>query len=176
MAFGGTFGPSGALLPFGIIFNILGEKGVGYDADGNIQFQRASGSVYTPARVDTLIVAGEIVQNTPPLGALQLGAANIANVDTGQLVTAAPLANEHGLPANFGPGRGNWADVTGRVTRLRIEASVQRNILALPAGQGAVEYVTDVAGSDVSALARNTSGEVVDTLRLVVECIHSVQG
>lgn len=43
--------------------------------------------------------------------------AAIANADTGAFVTAAAAANQHGLPANFGPGRGNWiADDVARVT------------------------------------------------------------
>ena len=47
--------------------------------------------------------------------------AEVAGVhgSTGVLVTAAAAANQHGLPANFGAGRGQWA--AGDLARLRIE-------------------------------------------------------
>jgi len=125
MSFGGNFGPVGNLVPFGIIKNILGEQASGYTPDGKIKFMTPSGREYTPDRIDTLVILGFAVQGNPPLAAVVPGNPSTANADTGILVTAAPSAplSQHGLPANFGPGRGKWADVTGRFPRLRVTAS-----------------------------------------------------
>lgn len=38
----------------------------------------------------------------------RVGAFDITAADSGRLVSAAPAANEHGLPTNFGPGRDAW--------------------------------------------------------------------
>lgn len=180
MAFGGDFGPDQALLPFGIISNIKGEAATGYDADGRIKFADAAGREYTPERIDTLVIVGEDDQ-TPPLAALVAGVGSAANADAGLLVTAAPKANEHGLPTNFGPGRGRWStSSTGTVNRFRIELGQELTASALPEagaslGQGSVGAMTSADTDDVQALVRNYHGDDLDTLKIVVECVHSVQ-
>ena len=42
-----------------------------------------------------------------------------AAADSGALTSAAPLATQHGLPLNFGPGRGRWTPTD--LMRLRVE-------------------------------------------------------
>lgn len=55
-----------------------------------------------------------------------------ANADTGRLVTAAPTlaSGTHGLPVNFGKGRGNWTIEDARYFRFEVES--QRNLAAPP--------------------------------------------
>lgn len=175
MAFGGTIGPSGALIPANIIFNIKGELGHSYDADGRIRFQDASGNIYTPERVDTLFVQIAIDQAVPPLGALLVGNENPANADTGVLVTAAPAANQNGLPVNFGPGRGRWAGPTGQ-QRIRCEASETLNVVAVAAGAGSVVARSGAGPTDALVTVRNFHGEQLSQLTLRVSVEHSVQG
>lgn len=176
MAFAGDFGAAAALVPFALITNILGETSPGYDADGNITFTKASGQVYTPARVDTLIIAAGTDQ-TAPLGICQAGAASIANVDTGQLTTAAAGANQHGLPKNFGPGRGNWGgtNATGH-NRLRVTAIAALTVNVVADAAGSLQALPAQSGTDATATVRSFFGEVTDSLQLIVECVHSVQG
>lgn len=177
MAFGGNFGAAINLVPFGIIFNAEGEVGAGYDANDNLQFQRASGSVYTPRRVDMLLIAG-VVGGSPVLGAVTLGAFAGADVDCGTLVTAAPGLNEHGLPANFGPGRGKWPSSL----RLRVHQNDTAIVVADSGGQAPTNLASVqttlgfVGPGDVSAFIRNLHIQELDTLFLRVECIHSIQG
>lgn len=183
MAFGGTFGPDGALFPFAIIFNIKGEQGSGYDANGRIKFTTASGREYTPERVDTLLIFGSTTEASDALGGLEPGAVDPTNGDTGEIVTAAPAADQHGLPTNFGPGRGNWASPTGGVGRFRVLVEEQ---VTAPAdevdgtneAQGGVTPHNDSAPGDADMLCdvRNFHITALSQLSLRVECIHSVQG
>lgn len=176
MSFAGTFGASGALIPATIITNIKGEPGVSYDAAGRIAFQSASGAIYTPDRVDTLFLKGAVDQAIPPLAALVAGPALIANADTGQLVTAAPAANQHGLPTNFGPGRGKWDGPTGQA-RINVEPSEELTVVNPALGAGSVVAVSaSVGGIDAASTVRNFHGEALNVLTLRVECIHSIQG
>lgn len=178
MALGGTIGPSGALIPANLIVNIKGESGVSYDAADNIQFQDASGQLYTPSRVDTLLiqVSTDLNAGQPaPLGALLAGSTNIANADSGMLVTSAPAANQNGLPANFGPGRDKWDGPTGQ-QRIRVTTAEQLNVAVPAAGAGSVVALAGASGGNASAVLRNFHAEPLDTLTLTVECVHSVQG
>lgn len=191
MTFGGTFGPGGNLIPFGLIFNLQGEAAAGYDADGRVRFTSKSGQVYTPARVDTLLIQGAATEASVLLGALVAGGDVAANADVGTLATGVPGVTEHGLPTNFGPGRGNWDEISGvgdgpgpfALPRLRltympkITAPVtQPGVASL--GQGSVQTVdiAPVAPSNVSSETRNFHGVELDKLLIIVECLHSVQG
>jgi hypothetical protein len=178
MAFAGTFGPSGNLIPYKLIQNIKGESASGYDANGNIKFITADGVEYTPARVDTLIITGASDDGGPPLDATVAGPTQASSADTGQLVSAAPAVNQHGLPANFGPGRGNWNDPTGGLARLRVQPEIEITTTQAPAGQGSVMPLNApvLGGANVSAFVRNFFGDELKALILIVECIHSIQG
>lgn len=71
------------------------------------------GRAYQPSRLNKIIVSG--ARLLEPAAA---AAPDPANDDTGRLVTAAAGANEHGLPSNFGRGRGHWRD--GDEERVRV--------------------------------------------------------
>jgi hypothetical protein len=74
--------------------------------------------------------------------------------DTGILVTAAPAANEHGLPANFGPGRGNWQIQDAH----RISTDVLETGMAAPvAGGQVVELDIQISGGDMRLAYKNLS-------------------
>jgi hypothetical protein len=174
MAFSGTIGPSANLIPATIIRNIKGEFGASYDSAGRIAFTSASGQVYTPDRVDTLFVIIETAGNVPPLGPLVVGSTNIANADAGALVTAVPAANQHGLPTNFGPGRGRWASDTGQ-QRIRCSVFEELNVVSVANGIGSVSIISGSAGNNATVICRNFHGEQLSSLTLMLECVHSVQ-
>jgi|GEM_PF-2593408 len=175
MAFAGSIGPSAALIPFALIKNSQGEQAASYDAAGRIAFTRAGGQVYTPDRVDTLFIAIATDQ-TPPLGITVTGLPLGASADTGLLVTGVPAANENGLPTNFGPGRGRWDGPTGQ-SRLRVTAEAIVDVTVVANAAGALAVSTGpVSAGNARAGVRNYSGEVVDSILLIVECLHSVQG
>ena len=180
MAFGsGLVG--GALVQSNVIANIQGESSPGYEpGTGRIQFQRASGSIYTPARVDTLILILKDDEGPPALDVLIPSSdALVANADTGCLVTDAIIpADCNGLPWNFGPGVGQWARVTGRGPRLRLTFQTLPDSLLAPTGQGSLQYEAEpsIGGADLSTLVRNYFGVQITKLAIIIECLHSVQG
>jgi len=191
MAFGGTMGAAGALIPFALIYNIKGEQGAGYDANGRLKFTTADGVVYTPERVDTLLIGLQSTEASNPLDAVIAGGDDITHADCGELVTSAPAANQNGLPTNFGPGRGNWNLFTTAggpfsITRVRVDYE-PKITAALPSqappntggvGQGSV-MTTDIepiGSADVGVITRNFFGVNLDKLVMTVECLHSIQG
>jgi len=183
MTFGGQFGPGGNLVPFGLIKNIKGEIASGYDAAGRIVFINADGEDYTPERVDTLIIVaqptGQGEGTSFPLGAATPGIGLPNALDVGTLVSAVPGLTEHGLPTNFGPGRGNWNGPTGHYTRLRLSQSSVVNVpaLAVASSTGGVEIGPfDPGGSNVAGGVRNLNAVALVVMQIIVECIHSVQG
>ena len=115
MAFGGGAGipgdmisPTAARVPYGSTGLIT------YDADGITAMFSAGGRVLSQSRklFHTLYITLNqdefIGQQNVPLSAFVDQSLDGSAVDTGVLVSAAPAANQHGLPANFGPGRDNW--------------------------------------------------------------------
>ena len=178
MAFAGTFGASAAMVPFGIIENARGEVGAGYDSDSRLKFARASGSLYTPARVDTLIIRAEASGgefSTPPLDAIVAGLPSQANADTGALVSAIPIADQHGLPVNFGPGRGKWTERD--LNRLRV-FSVPLYIAPVVPGDArghASKTTISLVAGNIVILVRNHDGTELANLQLAVELTHSMQ-
>jgi len=179
MSFGGTLIP-GAQVPASICSNIQGDQGDHYDADGNLVFADAvSGRLYTPGRFDTLIIAANDVE-VPILGALVVGAAAEANADVGTLTTADPTGSptEVGLPANFGPGRNKWVDITGRIARLRMNYETLPQSGAAPTGQGSIQYQSAPAPNpkNLKAVTRNYFNVQITNIVMIVECLHSIQG
>jgi hypothetical protein len=191
MTFAGTFGPAGQPVPFGIIQNIKGEQASGYDANGNIKFMSASGQEYTPTRIDTLIIKasnGE-GQLAGPLGALRGGVFNPFNIDCGTLSTPTvpPDALAHMLPANFGPGAGNWPIIPSggpfSANRITMEYAVDLDAPgaeggnATPAGQGSVQtsYIDGSSEGSISIGVRSFHGFALETLWIRISCLHSVQ-
>lgn len=172
MAFAGGFGAAAAQITAGNIELNTGEGGDSYDADGRLVVGRASGSLYTPARIDTIQV---LSKGGNPLGAIVAGGPDPANVDTGELVSAVPGANQHGLPANFGPGRGKWTERD--LNRIRVWArpsytkAVNNDTAGMMTETGAI-----LVGGDVVIRVRNHDSVAVGPCVLIVELTHSVQG
>jgi len=168
------------LVPANLIFNIQGEQGDSYEpGTGRIRFLRASGSIYTPDRVDSLFIPLIGGEDPNPLAVLIPGIADPANADTGCLTTLAVIPKFcNGLPWNFGPGVGQWARKTGRQSRLRLTFELLPNAGQAPTGQGSIQYQSVAAPgqTDVSAAIRNYFGVAIQEILLIVECVHSVQG
>ena len=175
MAFAGNFGASGALIPFGICFNLSAEQGAAYDPvlTSQLRFERASTSTYTPTSINTLILDG----GAAALGAAVAGAASEANADCGLLVSDVPAANQNGLPANFGPGRGNWTPADA--LRIRVSFRESCTVVAGPPVTGPGSVVVDslgVVGGNISILIRNQNAVALTNLNVIVEYLHSIQG
>lgn len=180
MAFGGNFGAAGNLVPFALFRTLDGEAGAGYDADGNLILERASGSLYTPRRIDTLLISGLATEaGGSVLAAVTVGASgDPADADVGQLVTSVAAANQHGLPANFGLGRGRWGAGRG-VNRLFCHAiDTALDVGAGPANLASVQTTLGNIGlgDDVAITIRNLHIQALDYLLLRPEFLHSIQG
>ena len=90
-----------------------------------------AGSYATPARTFGVLFNAGVARRTGKSVIAYVGAgldAQIAsfdtngaavNADSGALVSAVPLATQHGLPLNFGPGQGRWTPTD--LMRLRVE-------------------------------------------------------
>lgn len=173
MAFAGDFGAAANLVPFGLIFTRRWGLAVGYDAGGNIQFQPdgAGGEIITPQRVDGLFISGA----NDILAALVDNTDDGSAADTGVLVTAAAAANQHGLPANFGPGRGNWVDPDNAFD-LDVRPLTQRNTVAAATNTGGpVLRAIAVAGGDLTLAFKNMSEVALANATLLVRMVHSIQ-
>lgn len=94
MAFGGF--PAAPSVP--------NPVGVALDANGNLPPNPSPTATLTSS-----VQRNRLLYNTSTLAA-RAGAPAPAAADTGELTTAAPAANQHGLPLNFGKGRGNWLE------------------------------------------------------------------
>lgn len=175
MAFAGSFGASANLIPFGILSSKQWGTASGYDANGNLQFTTPGGTVLTPERIDDLFIAAtQVAGPSDPLAALIDNDDTGAGADSGVLVTAAPAANQHGLPANFGPGRGNWtADDLGA-----LKVTIPRAVNTVAAGTnvgGPVVRSINVAAGDVTVAFKNMSEVVLNNATIRVQMEHTIQ-
>ena len=161
MAFAGTFGGAAKLVPPDLIFSAKFGVGTSYDADGNLQFTTPGATLVTPDRVDELLIsgAGDI------LAALINNSDDGSAADTGVLVTAAAGANQHGLPANFGLGRGKWvnADNAKLPSSINVQLDFQQSI-------NTVQGVTNVGGPYVRALVQ-AGGDLTIAIKNMSEVI-----
>jgi hypothetical protein len=184
MAFAGNFGAAASMLPTdsGIVQSNKGENLVNYvtaapqvDFGG---FATSANSYRVPAKVCTLILSGDRDGEVPLLGAMEAGPASGVNADTGLLVTAPPGADEHGLPANFGPGRGKW---TARdVNRVRVSFAQDRSVSEDPSADemlgacwASVALTDD--GTNIVITVRNRMLAELEKTKIVVEYVHSIQ-
>jgi len=158
MAFGGDatpkgFGASGALVAAGAI---TAPAGAYADQPGGVALAagpawQKTGRTDKRSRLNGLrltAVAGIDLLAAGPYGAFP-GVA--ADADTGVLVTAAAAANQHGLPSNFGEGRGNWL----------AEHTVGFMFQLTDAGVTAIAAVTDVHDWVISAIAVGTGNVTI---------------
>jgi hypothetical protein len=74
--------------------------------------------------------------NAAALAARIDGLLTLAQADVGRLDTAAPIQDSHGLPTNFGPGRGRWTvdDEARLVVKVYEEALATGDANAAGAG------------------------------------------
>jgi hypothetical protein len=94
---------------------------VGGSADSFRRFPLSSGFGDPASGLSYLIIdaaGGTVLTNT---AASNNGSA--ATGSTGVLTTADPAVNQHGLPLNFGRGRGNWREED--IHRIRVEVRPQ---------------------------------------------------
>lgn len=173
MAFAGDIGAN-ALIPFGSLFSRQYGLGVSYDADDNLQFATPGGDVITPARIDELLILG----NNGELAALVDNTNDGSVADCGVLVTAAftPAADESGLPANFGLGRGGWLtdeDLLRVACTLR---SVENTVGAVTDTGGPVVRAIRSAGvNDLEIVIKNMSEVALETCTIELTMLHSIQ-
>lgn len=78
-----------------------------------------------------------------------------ANADTGVFVTAAAAANQHGLPANFGPGRGKWRADDFSQLAVQIISAEQGGDGRVSTSALSIQYAF-VAGGDISITIHNS--------------------
>ena len=170
MAFAGTFGAAANQIPFGILASKQYGAASGYDADGRIQFTTPGGTVITPDRFDDLFITatGDI------LLALVNNDDDGVPADNGLIVSGAPAANQHGLPTNFGPGRGNW--VANDLGSLKVEFRGAINTVgAVTNTGGPVLRGATLAGADAVISIKNMSEVVLASATIRVQMEHSIQ-
>lgn len=176
MAFAGDFGAAGNLIPFALCYSPVYGQATGYDANGNLQFTTPGGTVVTPARIDHLqITAGQNI-----LAALVDNTDDGSAADTGVFVAAAAAANQHGLPVNFGPGRGNWGDGNPANDRARLRAFIDSAINTVAAVTNAggphVRVNGDtIAGGLTSIVIKNMSEVALASAVIDLQVQHSIQ-
>lgn len=183
MAFGGGYGIPGNMLAGACMRVPYGSTGlITYDSDGLTALFASGGKVFGQSRklFHTLVLtsfAGEFVgQQAVPLSAFVDASVDGSAVDTGVLVSAAPAANQHGLPINFGPGRDGW--LTGDLEKL---ASSLRAVLpaAFAAGAGAASIIEVVGGlgpngRDIRIVVKNQAAANLTTLQIRLRYDHTV--
>lgn len=117
---------------------------------------------------------GEVIlvgQQNPPLSAFVDQSRNGSANDTGVLVTAVPAANQHGIPTNFGPGRGNWQ--VADMARLSVDI-----FYADPSTYGAnfswprVILISNPAGNIV-IVVKNQSNQDLLNMAIRLHYLHS---
>lgn len=169
MSFGGTFGAAAAMTPIGIMSSTAGT--LTYNADAisvDLQKNGVSASSFAIEQINNLRILG----SGSPLGVfVALGDGSTG--DRGTLVTGAPGANEHGIPANFGPGRGNWTST--ELARLRVLISFYQtgSLANASIGQATAQPPT-LAGGDISVIIRNISLAACASLTIDLEYRHSI--
>lgn len=136
---GGDIGAPAAIIDAAVISRPAGS----FDADGNWLTDDTPGQ---PSEIKNLRL------QYPELDA-NIGGWDIANNDSGILVSQAPQANEHGLPLNFGPGRGQWdALAVGRVVALINQTDGTTTLVQIADTlfrNGVGGIVLDAGGTDV---------------------------
>lgn len=172
MAFTGTMGAAAAMTPIGVLSAPGGA--LAYAADA-IRLTKTPLNSVTPilqprlANLRFTMAAGQ----NQVLQALAVGVADPANGDTGSLVTAAPGVNQHGIPANFGPGRGNWTQNDLERLRVHIQAGFYSTAAITNVG-GPLVASRVLAAGDITILVRNMSQIVLVGLVIDLEWRHSV--
>jgi hypothetical protein len=162
MTFGGTFGAGGNMIPIAGMVSPIGDLTYNPDAI-SVDLSLFGNTQVIPApRIDNITIFAELAA-TPLLGIFNVG----GGADTGSLSTSAPAGGDHGIPANFGPGRGNWT--FNNVLRLRatIPQYTTGALLNSEIGQAVVEGMGLIGGGDIVIIFRNIA--LAEPIRMVIE-------
>lgn len=176
MAFGGSAGPGGNVLPIGALATSDGSA-LTYDTDGLTLLKTLPGTV-TPVRPPMIqnLRIRFIPDQGFPLDAMVAGFPAEPNVDTGALVSFAPNANQHQIPINFGPGDGNWTRED--FERLRVRVIEFTGGPAAPGDTGGVHVVErsyDVGNAGPRVLIRNHAAFDLNIIEIELEYRHSIE-
>jgi len=160
MAFGGL-GPAAALIDADSI-----------RAPGGVYASQPNGPVSGVAADDIFWQATEVERrsqlnelyirsNNAALLAARIGTPNPAAADTGQLVSDEAAANQHGLPANFGPGRGNW--ILDDIRKVVVSFQFLSDAAQGGAGETPlVSWGVLFSGGDIQITLHNYGGQATD--------------
>jgi len=172
-------GAGGQMVPIEVLSAPGGAPGgtLAYAPDGLRLTKTATGTV-TPILVKRLanltLFASSGGAGDELLGPLVAGSPATANADTGAIVTGVPTATQHGIPTNFGPGRGNWTQDDLLRTRVYIQRVLSSPSVAL--GPGTVSIAgRNLVGNDLVIQIRNNSATPLLALVLDIEWRHSIQ-
>jgi len=175
MAFGGNAGAAGGQLAAATMFSPVAGADVGaYDANDNLVFRDAANTENVVGQGGGRLQQLMIDISGTALSAFVDATVDGSAADTGVLTTTgASLANQHNLPANLGPGRGNWTanDLARLVVQLRATE------LAVPALNVGNVYIDDVvlAGGNITIVVKNVSGSALTSVELRLDYQHSLE-
>jgi hypothetical protein len=167
MSFGGTAGAADDIIDAVAISPVEGATVTGI-AGGSVRFLDANGRLVAggsePVRSVVLEISGGA------LAAYVAGPSDGTAADVGRLMSAVPAGGAQGLPVNFGPGRGKWAD--GDLYRLSVEILSQSHF-PLTAGGGFVVVSSAVAAGDLVITFRNFSSVPLSACTVRLRYDHS---
>lgn len=180
MAFGGNSGGGNSQLAVACMGNPLAAS-VAYDANNNLELRNAAGSRIGGGSLDNgpggrihyLYILILEAQATPALAAWQGPEVDGSTNDCGILTTAALAANLTSLPANFGPGRGNWTASDWLRTNVTIVEQTYADVSPADA-IGVVPHDYGLSGGDLQIVFKNYSQQALSNFALILEYKHSI--
>jgi hypothetical protein len=166
MAFGGNAGAAAGLLAVGTYIPNPGSDGAAYDGD---EMEYTEGGAHAYGAPDLLRNVTLLI--TTPLAAYADATIDGSAADTGVLTTAAAAADQHGLPSNFGPGRGNWT--LQDIARLSVD--VRTTEAAPAASQPTVAVLSlTVSSGDLVIVCKNQSTGAPEAITVKLRYDHSM--
>ncbi len=165
MTFGGTFGAGGNPIPINLMVALVGDLSSNPDG-ASVDLTLFGNTQVIPAPTINNLTIFAFSAPTPLLEPF-IAAGTPADLDHGSLTTAVPGATEHGLPANFGPGRGNWnfnnlLRLRARIAFFRSNAAADTDI-----GQTVVQGAGITGVGDLLIEFRNIS--LAQPLEMIIE-------
>lgn len=171
MSFGGLFGAPGAVVAVGATRTAIPESAaVVLDVpSGVIQANNAQGQKLYGGPTQRF---GELAFVDATLAPYANDTIDGSAADTGVLVSGVPGSADHGIPANFGPGRGNWT--VADFARLRV--LVQPRLAAIPADVVPPVVMPILVGGNIFIIVKNMSAQTALTLDIWLKYSHSIEG
>lgn len=155
---------------------------VAYEADGinvTVGGRLLRTGVFPVANSQVCPVGVSFLQLNGAIAAMLAAFADVTNTpagaDSGGFTTGAAVADFYSLPANFGPGRGNWDLAAAN----RLEILITESIVTF-AGVGAgghmpAIYPRIINGGDVSFVIKNQSPTTLIQLGISLRYRHSIE-